>query len=377
MEDPMLWTPSPQPNLAANTGDAQSPEWVAASNGLLPQTLSGVFDEAFDLYKRHFTTLMLIVALLYLPMQVIVSLLSYQWMLPLMKGLQPGSQPNTPDMNAVFFLIFAGIVSITLTFGVLTLTTGPISVAVSDIYLGRTTSVRAAYRQGLRHWGRLLGGWIIVGLVCFLVYFVSAFVLVMGMSLLLVGVGMAFASSSNVGSVVMSVFSLVMGLVVALIPYGLCCAVLAKSYIFTTQLVTLEGLAVSDIPGRNAQLVGKTRFWRTFGAICFLPILTFGLQGLISLSIQSTLSAVRLSALPLFLAQTALSTAVGLFFLPYWMIFLTLLYYDYRIRREGLDVRILSSNLPASAIEASPGVPFAAPSGDPSPSVPPNGAEPQ
>ena len=44
----------------------------AGLSSLTPRSLSGVFDESFELYKRNFGVLALIVALVYIPTQILV-----------------------------------------------------------------------------------------------------------------------------------------------------------------------------------------------------------------------------------------------------------------------------------------------------------------
>ncbi len=333
MPDQTSWMPSPPPGPDAGAVRSGG----STADTLLPQSLSGVFDEAFDLYKRHFTTLALIFALIYLPAQILLDALNYTWLQPL---IQDSASRGSNDPAAVFIVLGGLGVYITLFTLALAIASGPIAAAVSDSYLQRRITVRESYRNGLRHGLRLMGGWAMVGLAFIGVYFLVLIVLLILLGLIVNALGFTGNSTPLVLS---SVFVIAMFLV----PYALGCAVLAKSYAFTAQLVVLEDLPVAAIPARNAQLVGKTRFRRTFGAIFSLPILVCGLMGLISFSIRHTLEAFfHLSGLPLFLAQRASWAAVGLFLLPYSMIFLTLLYYDYRVRREGLDVRILSSNLP-------------------------------
>jgi hypothetical protein len=338
------------------------------TEALLPQTLGGVFDEAFDLYKRHFVTLALIVAVIHLPTQMILNLLSYS----LRQTLGPeGFRSGSPDVGAVLGAMFTLFFYFLIAVASLIIATGPIASAISDIYLGRPTSLRRAYRGALKHGLRLLGGWAIVSLVFIGVYFLAALVVGMVVFLLMLALGlMNGAMQNDIGGFAV----LLLMLCIYILPYLISWAVIARFFIFTTQLIVLEGLSVSEIPARNALLVGKTRFWRTFAAVFFLPIVTFGLQALIQYSTLAALRLLHLPPLPQFLAQTAVGSAVGFFFQPYWMIFLTLLYYDYRVRREGLDVRLLSAGLPppqfqpASTGYSYPGMQSASPSvGQPPP----------
>jgi hypothetical protein len=313
------------------------------TEALLPQTLGGVFDEAFDLYKRHFVTLALIVAVIHLPTQVVLNLLSYSLRLSLgPEGFRSGS----PDIGAVFGAMFTLFFYFLIAVVSLIIATGPIACAISDIFLGRPTSLRRAYRGAWKHGLRLLGGWAIVALVFIGVYIIAAFVVGMVVFFIMIAFGLASnAIPNDIGGFAV----LLLLLSIYLLPYLISWAVIARFFIFTTQLIVLEALPVSEIPARNALLVGKARFWRTFAAVFFLPIVTFGLQALIQYSTLAALQLVHLAPLPQFLMQTAVGSAVGFFFQPYWMIFLTLLYYDYRVRRDGLDVRLLSAGLPPSA----------------------------
>jgi hypothetical protein len=317
------------------------------TDALLPQTLGGVFDEAFDLYKRHFATLALIVAVAYLPTQLALHGLVETWLRPILVRTE-WTQGAPADLGAVFTAFFgcfltgipqAGIPGL-FSVAALILVSGPITVAISDIYLGRQTSLRSAYRGVQRYFLRLLGGWSLVALAFIGIALISFFSLAMILGLLataLSGIGLPDA------------VGMIFFLLMLLVPYLIACAFVAHSYIFLTPLVVLEGSTVSSTPSRNAQLVGKKRFRRTWAAVFFLPIVVFGLELLILSSFQSVLETAHLPESLQFLAEMAAATAISFFLLPYLIIFPTLLYYDYRVRREGFDVRLLFSSLPTSA----------------------------
>ncbi|HZO89282.1 MAG TPA: hypothetical protein VFB38_13195 [Chthonomonadaceae bacterium] len=342
MSSPQRSSSEPQ-----NVSSEPSETGRSITEALLPQTLAGVFDEAFDLYKRHFSTLALTAALLYLPAHIVLNGLLYLWLRPLQTEL--AAQRGSADFDVFFqvglvFLLFSLVVM-----AALILTTGPVAVAVSDLYLGRRVSVREAYRRARPHLLRLFGGWLVVALAFIGISFVSFFVITVLLALILSALGLRGTNSGLTEEI-----GVVVGLLMVLCPYFVGCMVLARNYLFTTQLIVLEGLGVSQVSPRNTQLVGKARFWRSFWAVFFLPILSFGLISMISYSARSALSLVPLPPLADFLATTAVSVAASFFIQPYWMIFLTLLYYDYRVRREGLDLRILSANLPQPEQAAAP-----------------------
>lgn len=326
---------------AAEEAGPTRPAANSVTDTRIPQTLGGVFDEAFDLYKRHFITLALLTAIIYLPVQFAMHAAFDTWLLPLTKEMD-----RSTDMQAETVLRFMAGVFFTgvpqagvpgfFTLLATVLVSGPVTFAVSKLYVGETVTVREAYRAMKGRWSGLLGGWFLTG-VAFVVAFGAALVVV------LIGIGlMAAALSHVVPSEVLSIIALVS----MIVPYGAGCAAVGGWFAFTSQLVTLEGLPVSDVSGRNWALVGKRRFWRTLGAIFGLPLVLIGLQSLILLSIQTTAGNLKSAPAAEFVMTCTLSAATAFFFTPYPIIFLTLLYYDTRIRREGLDVRMLSDSVP-------------------------------
>jgi hypothetical protein len=168
-------------------------------------------------------------------------------------------------------------------------------------------------------------------------------------------------------------------LLVLVCPYVVCAALVAKWFCLTTPLATLEAQPLSLLPARNGDLVGKMRFRRAWASVLFLPLVTFGLQFLMTLAVYLALEVAPLPPVAQFLMGTALATAITIFFHTFWMIFLTLFYYDYRIQKEGLDLQLFAAQLPPSPPLAPiipplpPIVPRAAPIVPPLPAAPTEG----
>jgi hypothetical protein len=365
-----LPAPPPEPLNAVRSphqeGSGPSPARDLASapriiEAMLPQSLSGVFDQAFDLYKQHSKTLLLIAALLFLPAQLALHAVYNTWLVPILAKLQ--TPAGSSDVGAVLLAI-AGIVLIGIPeYGlpglcalvVLALMSGPLCVAVSDIYFGRTPGLAESYRRSVRAMPRVLIGWLFGALIVFGVAVVCATVVFLAVvfisALLTFGKGGAIVAA-NVSSVL-----LVVG---ALASYVICMAVVAQFMLFVTPLVVLEGLPLWSAWGRNQQMVRRVRFRNTWAAAGALPLVVFGLQYLILLSAYSTLDALQLSPQVEFLLAAACTAALVLFFQPYIMIQITLLYYDYRVRGEGFDlVRLSSAIFPTEAEEAAGPLPGA------------------
>ncbi len=314
--------------------------WLASAEPIdeaiiMPQTLAGVFDEAFDLYKRHFPLLALIVAVGLIPTEIIRNLVVALWLHPLDAHLSGLTSANTDSyfllrVGQFFFgeprVEFAGVLAL----GVLVLLSAPISIAVSDLYFGRTTTVRECYRRSGPYVVSMMWGYCQVLLISIGILFVGAFLVLM-----IIGfVAMAFSRLPEIATV--------LSMALMVFPFCFCFGILARSFLFVTQLTVLEGLPATYVPYRNNQLVGKKRFWRSWAATTAVPVLWICFLAILHFSILSALEVLHLPATANFVAVSALSSAVYFFLAPYWTIFITLLYYDYRVRREGFDVRVLS-----------------------------------
>jgi hypothetical protein len=337
----------PLPDSSSTT---DSP-WLSAAEPIdeaviMPQTLAGVFDEAFDLYKRHFALLASIVAAWLIPTEILRNVVVAVWLHPLDAHLSGLGRVNPESMALLRFGQFlfgeprSGFAGI-LAFLVLIPLSAPISIAVSDLYFGRTTTVRECYRRSRPYLLPMLGGYALMALIGVAVVFVGA--LIMSMIAGVLALFFAMAGAAEVGLVLFGTLMV--------LPYFAYCGIIARHYIFMTPLTVLEGLPPTYVAFRNSQLVGKKRFWRTWAAAAALPILLVSFQAILKFSLLAALEAVHLPSMVDFIATEAVSSAVHFFLAPYWTIFATLLYYDYRVRREGFDVRVLSLTTPDPSAE--------------------------
>lgn len=339
-EEPSLWAPlSAKIGIASGTADAAALQ--DAENLLLPQPLSGVFDEAFDIYKRNFVTLASIVAIIFLPLQTLLYALANLWLRPLAAHV---SDNDTLGWTALIFgRMFVGGPEYALP-GVLTILTlivvsAPLTVALSDIYVGKPPLLRDCYRRAIPRVPRLILAWVLGLFAFFALSSVAAIVYLMVLGTLATVYTFSHGPAPEI----------VIGIVTYLgmpLPYILGMSIIAYSFSFTTPLIVLENASVGAVPTRNAQLVGRKRFLRCWAACTFLPVLVLGLQAIILVSSASALGALHLPPLLNFMLETSLSAVLVFFLMPYMMIFLTALYYDYRVRREGFDVRVLSADMP-------------------------------
>ena len=337
---PEAWEEERSRDAGAAKADAGSAERLS------PLSLAGVFDEAFDLYKRHFTTLAVITAILMLPLLVALQAAESLWLHPL--AVQTNWSGDDMEIGRAF-LIMLGYILIgaprAVTPGVLSLAAlilvgGAVTVVVADVYTGRTPSVRAALLGIRPHLFRLLGGWLIAILAFVTTAFLASFVV-----MVFLGIGISAVSAAT-GGILADVMGVLLLVCLIVLPYLAATALLARFFVFITPMLVLERLPITAAPGRTAHLTDKRLFWRAWITVTFLPLLLGGLTFLMLLALDSALELLSLSPFFNFVVQTALTTAIFLFFQPYWMVCLTLLYFDYRIRREAFDLQVFSADLP-------------------------------
>jgi hypothetical protein len=272
-----------------------------------PMPLSELLDELFRLYRRHFSLIVGVALLVALPGLV--------WSLATgVYRLNSGSYTNlftatgtsTVAFNSQEFsnllgtLLLGGLGGLIL----LPFSLGAVYRAVTDVALGRPATIGVVLRETLARYWPLLG---LVGL-----FFVFALV---------------WAIAELIGLVLL----VLPGLAV------FCAAV----YFLVRWSLTVAAMMAEDIGpirglGRSWNLV-KGQWWRTFGILVIVAILQtiisyalFILFGLIA----ALFSTGDFQAALVQVGSTLLSALVS----PITTIAVVLLYFDLRVRKEGLDL---------------------------------------
>ncbi|HTV72153.1 MAG TPA: hypothetical protein VME66_00405 [Candidatus Acidoferrales bacterium] len=199
--------------------------------------------------------------------------------------------------------------------------------ATSQAYLTGTTSFAAAYRGALRVWPRLLGltflytvALVIVGIAAAIVgAVVIVIVVLLGRAAVALGIiaGIVLGGAYIVGMIVLGL----VGLIAVYLSYYTC---------------TLEGAPVWTSLTSGVQLAfGRGNFPRSLGAGLAFTAINFGI------SLVSVLGAGMLFGLvhSAYAGQT-FSVLVSLPATAFLISFVTLYYYDLRVRNEGFDLRI-------------------------------------
>lgn len=298
---------------------------------LRPLGIGELLDQAIRLYRRNFLNFIGIIAVVQIPiglLQFLVSLLTVQNIPVLAVGqrLPPGAVFPPTLLAGQAGTFFIAIVSFILVQGV---GTAAMTRAVADNYLGTPTGFADAYRRIGRSWLPLIGSLFLAGL----------FAIALSIWFLVPCVGWA------TGLGILAYYSAVVVPLVA-------------------PIVVLEHKSGYRAVRRGWDLT-RRRFWAVLGfvALMFLfnlivvagpnLLITAIFQGLVLGAIRSGNSPAHLLAAQL-IVQSLLTLIANLLYVPLQLVGITLLYFDLRVRTEGLDLAMLSQDAPASAAAPAP-----------------------
>lgn len=268
-------------------------------NELRPRSVWDVVDDAFDLYRANFALFAGIVALVYVPFYLVI----IGWMSTRIGVLLQSNGAGSGDFAAVLAPLLVGVAAVMPVSAIAyMLYSGAIAQAVEARLQDRPTGLFLAYGRALRRFWPLLGASCVVGLLAMAAGLVT--ILVFGL-----------------GAVAVFVF-----------------------YAFVSQAVVLERRGVLAAVRRSRALVAGDG-----GKVLGLLVLLVVLSALLSLGITSLLKVALLfvpepgdvatrQVRDFVWGQVAQSLG-SVLLAPLTPIATTLLYYDLRVRREGLDLQ--------------------------------------
>ena len=290
---------------------------------LRPLSLSDIFDEGFDLYKRNFAALILVYAIVAVPTKVLESWISLRF-LPHLSGLSGSTTDILESLNAMAggaaILIPVSLLSFAVSFSAL-------ATASAGAYLGHPITLRLAYRRPLRQILRLFGLSLLYSL------------------------------------------SLVVGVI--------CCYVgvfyPVTVYLFAVHTFALEGQGAFGALRRSRELA-KPDANRALSCLISLALLAYvwmiGLQYPLNYLLETVLKVTPgasgwlsasagvpgVSLRDQILSQITSGIAT-LFVMPFVACVITVLYYDVRVRTEAFDMEFLAESLhypPLSSLQSFP-----------------------
>jgi hypothetical protein len=304
---------------------------------LRPLTLGELLDRSFGLYRRHFW---LFVGIMGLP-----SLFALGFgLLVNVFGPSRNPQPITPGtppaevVGAMIWFVAAVIVMGIVYFIAYAVGLGATTVAVSQLYMDRPVSIRGAYEPLKGKVGRLTLLMLLISMRLFAVFLLCFSVLFVGF--LIVGV---LAALGGVAA------SLIGALVVMLVFLGsfILCGWIGLRYAVAVPAAVLEDQAATQAIRRSIALT-QGSMWRVFALVVFTMIITYA----VLLIFQGPFVFLALRAGPeaqLFfwtnLFGTISGAVGGALTGPLMIVAFAVLYYDLRVRKEGLDIELLLAGL--------------------------------
>ncbi len=305
-----------------------------------PQSVIGLFDGAFDLYKANALRYIVQVAAILIPTHIVLQVVENFWLTPLSQSLS--DVEDAASVAHALQLVGAGLLVGVPSVGMPGLLSAfafliasiPVTRFTAQLITGQVLSQRTPLTQSIKQLIKQGFLWTSAAFAFIAAYSLIYMGLAMGVAFLFMGTASIQASSSAMAGVLV--------VLLFVLPYFLSCRVVAAAFVLATPLVILENVPIFLATSRNSQLIPKPVFRKVWLATACLPIALIGFQMLLASSVGAVATGLHLSPLVQFGVQAVFPALLSLFFQPYAMLFFTLLYYDMVYRREGLDIRFLA-----------------------------------
>lgn len=258
-----------------------------------PRSLWDILDDAFDLYRQKFV--------LFAGSAALVDVPAYALYIAVFTNItrQYGSLDVPENFIGAFGSVLSGwLLSAPFLYLAYVVRGGAIAIITNDMLLGRDDGVTIpnVYRRTVRHFLPLLLSSLFV-------------ILLMWLGFLALIIGALYVITI---------------------------------YAFVSQVVVLENAGPATALGRSRELCRGGR-WTTFGLILLVGVITTVLSRGIGRLLEELLNlfpsgSITERAAQVFALQQVTSSAISILLAPILGIATTLLYYDFRVRREGLDI---------------------------------------
>ncbi len=310
-----------------------------ARQDLRPRSLPDLLDASMSIYRNSFLHFVGIAALSQLPLGLVTAVLTavfFSGQAPTL--LNSISQVRQPDPAVIAAALSGALLFVVISFVATSFSIAALLHSLHARLNGSKPGVLQSYAAALRRVPSLLLARFLYLLGTSGLIFVVALLFVFGILLIAAGDG----GSAAIG-IIMLLVTVIGGIV----------AVLAAIYLtirwqFHPQTSYLEEQGpVSAL--RRSQKVVRGRWWFTLGFVIVLGLFTSALSATPQLILQvplqlATINPEDANPVVLMLANTV-QTIVAVLLFPVNQIILTLLYYDYRVRGEALDLQLAVSDL--------------------------------
>ena len=334
-------------------------ETIALSHMLRPRSIGDILDATIRLYRRHFLLYFGIVMII----QAVVFVFAQMFQVPMhvLQGQviamgQSGAISGPEDfLPMIPLLLIMGLGFVALLAGSIVgyqFSTGGLVVAVSETFLGRSITIGDSYRAVATRFWSLLGAVLLTTLIEFAI-------VLLGIIICVGGVAVAALFDNTLLTVISGVGAAVLILVTVLVAfYFMIC------FLLVPQVVMLEGASATEAVRRSWQLMRdrsergmfRSNVFRA-SIILLVVVLVSGIVigiVLVPLWILAMVYMVATDAGPMppggfplwiQIPMQLVQTVAGATITPVGIIAMLLLYYDIRIRFEGFDLQVLSSEL--------------------------------
>jgi hypothetical protein len=322
-----------------------------------PLSVTEILDGAFRIYRTHFTRLVLLTAVFLVPIAVATTLLLGFTV----TGINDLFFTATSETDVGQLLPGFGAIFAYFVLGLL----GYIATAVTSVSLlayivallgGEQLTTGESIRRGLRRFWAFVGMAILaalaIGAAAFALYLVL--ILIFGAFAIFVGLLANLGESGGIAAIILAlaaIFGFLAALFLIFVPIGL----LSARWVAAPAAVVAEYLGPKAALDRSWALT-RGQVWRCFGVIALLAILNFVVVGLPLSVLQMLLTFAVTSQWYGWLSGliAGLTYFVNILWYPLMMLVAVLLYYDLRVRTEGLDLdqRIRQVEQATAALEA-------------------------
>ena len=306
---------------------------------LEPMSTGDVIDRAVRLYRRNFTPLISIAA--------IPSVLGYIVSLLFWFGLSELENAGRVNAGAISFIIL-GAIGYPVWLFVLLVTIAGLSRIVGDHVMLEEPITFRGFVQSIRHRFKdifLMG---LLSLVALVAIYMAVSVVIFAL-FMVIGVVMAIIMAAGLPPMIVGIL---VGLVTVVgIAAGIFLVlVILVRVAFLPQVVMLEGQSAGNALTRAISL-GKGNWHRLGAIVLFGYFVMLSLLAALMFPIMALLYMSGLVSEEFFSSNSwnaiygACSQVSNLMVLPIWIISLTLLYFDSRVRKEAYDLELLAREI--------------------------------
>ena len=265
---------------------------------LRPLEIGDLLDETFRMYRRHFLLFAGLSVILSIPSAALSGFFSYALLNGLLQQANPG-QATVFNINFLGTTLVAAVVVLLVTIVLLPFFYGAVTFAACESALGRPVTAAGVLTGVLRNYFQLLGYWLLISLMLILF---------------------------------------------CLFPLWIWIWV---SWVVVMPIMFIENLGLGAAMGRSRRLV-EGRWWHTFLIVFLIFIIVYAVRIALGAFIGLGQGLLQLVVSPLVVVWISGTTSVIIDSLvnPILQIAIVLIYFDLRVRREGLDLFQLAQGLP-------------------------------